>query len=93
MKQTVLLLLLCFGLAACSTERDEVRVRLTLKERERVDMLVSSYMDSIRPVLDSLCSVTSLDRVAIATDSIVQRRLEEEARLRSRIPQNMLNGQ
>lgn len=93
MKQTVLFLMLCFGLSACSPERDEVRVKLTLKERELVDQLVTAHLDSIRPILDSLCSATSLDRVAVATDSIVQRRLEEEARLRNRIPQNMLNGQ
>jgi hypothetical protein len=93
MKQTLFLLLLCIGWTACSTERDEVRVRLTLKERELVDELVGTHMDSLRPILDSMCVSTTADRVAVATDSIVQRRLEEEARLRSRIPQNKLNGQ
>ncbi|MEM6769073.1 MAG: hypothetical protein AAF597_00700 [Bacteroidota bacterium] len=93
MKQLFLLFLLCGGILACSTEKDEVRVRLTLKERERVDKLVTAHMDSLRPLLDSVCSVTTQDRIALATDSIVQRRLEEEARLRSRVPNGMLNGQ
>lgn len=93
MKQLLLLLLLCLGFTACSPERDEVRVRLTLKERERVDEIVTTHMDSIRPILDSVCTVTTPDRIAVAVDSIVQRRLEEEARLRSRIPQNLSNVQ
>jgi len=84
-----LLLVLAFG---CSPDQEEVRVRLTLRERERVDKEVRAYMDSIRPLLDSTCAATTLDRVAIATDSIVQRRLEEEARLRARIPENLRNG-
>lgn len=87
---TVALLLgLAFG---CSPEKEEVRVRLTLRERERVDKEVKAYMDSIRPLLDSTCAATTADRIAIATDSIVQRRLEEEARLRARIPENLRHG-
>ncbi len=85
--------MLVFIAVACSAEKEERRVRLTLKERERVDKLVSAHMDSIRPLLDSVCATTSYDRVAQATDSIVQRRLEEEARLRSRIPANLRDGQ
>lgn len=75
-----------FILVACSAEQEEVRVRLTLKERERVDKMVTARMDSLRPLLDSVCTATTAERVAFATDSIVQRRLEEEARLRARIP-------
>lgn len=93
MKQLLLLLFLSGLFVACSPEREEVRVRLTLKERERVDKAVTAQMDSIRPLLDSICSATTVDRVAMATDSIVQRRLEEETRLRSRIPQSQRNGQ
>lgn len=92
MKHFCLLLVLTFVAAACTPEKEERRVRLTLKERERVDKLVGAHMDSIRPILDSLCAVASYDRVTAATDSIVQRRLEEEARLRSRIPQNLRDG-
>lgn len=85
-------LLLAVVLFSCSPEQEEVRVRLTLKEREQVDKRVSAYMDSIRPLLDSTCKATMVERIAEATDSIVQRRLEEEARLRSRIPENLRNG-
>jgi hypothetical protein len=60
-----------------------------MDEREQIDNLVKAHMDSIRPLVDSVCTATFDDRVAVATDSILQRRLEEEARLRARIPQNL----
>jgi len=78
--------LLC--LAACAPDQKDVNVRLTMAERERIDKRVTAHMDSLRPVLQKQCEDTFEDRVAVLTDSIVQRRLEEEARLRARIPQN-----
>lgn len=78
-------------LTACTADSEEVNIRLTMNEREQLDKLVVSHMDSLRPVLDSLCKATFEDRVAVATDSIVQRLLEEEARLRARIPKDLRN--
>lgn len=92
MIRPLLFLALLGTLSACSPDQEEVRVRLTLGERERVDKIVTARMDSIRPLLDSICTATTAQRIIAATDSIVQRRLEEEARLRSRIPENMRNG-
>lgn len=88
MKKLLLLVLLASGGLACSVDRDEVNVRLTLTERERVDKATTIYMDSIRPILDSLCSTNRSLRISLATDSIVQQRLEQEMRLRSRNPQD-----
>lgn len=89
MRLPLLLTLLLINLASCSSDSDEnVNIRLTMDERERIDDLVGIQMDSIRPLYDSICKADFADRVAVATDSIVQRRLEEEARLRARIPQN-----
>ncbi len=85
---SLLLFLLCLS---CSVEQEEVNLRLTMAERDIVDSRVTVYMDSIRRVLDTLCTNTYEDQVAITTDSIVQRRLEEEARLRARIPENLRN--
>jgi len=90
MRYCCLSLLLLF--TACSADREEVNVRLTMAEREELDKLVTTHMDSLRPILDNNCKETFADRVAVATDSIVQRRLEEEARLRARIPKNLTNG-
>lgn len=91
MTRLTVFLAFLFLFSACKPERDEVRVRLTLRERERMDEMVKARMDSLHPLLDSLCAATTTSRVAAATDSIVQRRLEEEARLRSRIPANLRN--
>ena len=89
MRFTPLLLSAFFLLAACSSGSEEnVNIRLTMDERERIDKMVGKDMDSIRPLYDSLCQADFADRVAVATDSIVQRLLEEEARLRARIPQS-----
>ena len=69
-----------------------MNIRLTLAERERLDKMVTGAMDSIRPTLTAYCDSTFADRVAAATDSLVQIGLEEEARLRARIPENLRNG-
>lgn len=73
-------------LCGCAPDQSgDVNVRLTLSERERLDKMVLAHMDSIRPILEAQCERTQADRVAVATDSIVQRALEQEARLRARI--------
>lgn len=89
MRLPLLLIFLLLALTGCSVDSDEnINIRLTMDERERIDNLVGKDMDSIRPRYDSICKADFEDRVAVATDSIVQRMLEEEARLRARIPQN-----
>lgn len=89
MRLPLLLISLLLTLAACSSDNEEkVNIRLTMDERERIDDLVTQDMDSIRPLYDSICKADFADRVSVVIDSIVQRRLEEEARLRARIPQN-----
>lgn len=84
----VLLLLMASG---CSS-REQRELRLTIAERERLDELVSAEVDSLRPILRRNCDETFAERVSTAVDSIVQQRLEEEARLRARIPQSLRNG-
>ena len=83
-----LLLLVLTTLTACADDSEQVNIRLTMAEREMVDKKIRNHMDSIRPILEADCDKHFDDRVALATDSIVQRLLEEEARLRARIPQN-----
>ncbi|MCX8212881.1 MAG: hypothetical protein OTI34_17660 [Lewinella sp.] len=89
MRYATLLTVMLLFLTTCSSDNGEnINIRLTMDERERIDNLVGQDMDSIRPLYDSICKVDFAGRVAVVTDSIVQRRLEEEARLRARIPQN-----
>lgn len=80
----LILCLVLIGLSSCG-EEEKVNIRLTMAERERVDETVRETMDSLRPLLQTNCKNTFEDRVNVATDSIVQRLLEEEARLRARI--------
>ncbi len=82
-----LLLLLAVLWSACG-EEEAVRVQLTPEQRDKYQEIASVEIASLRPVLDSLCTATFEDRVAVATDSIVQRRLEEETRLRLRVQQS-----
>ena len=76
-------------LTTCYYDNGEnISIRLTMDGRERNDDIVGQDMGSIRTLYDSICKTDFAGRVAVVTDSIVQRRLEEEARLRARIPQN-----
>ena len=88
MRNLVLLIFLILFVACGSSDDERVNIRLTMDERERIDDLVKIHMDSVRTLVDSVCQETFADRVAVATDSILQRRLEEEARLRARASQN-----
>ncbi|MBB4078921.1 hypothetical protein GGR28_001538 [Lewinella aquimaris] len=88
MVKNALLLLLSLVLFGCG-EDEVVRVQLTPDQREEYQEIASNRLDSLRPLLDSICQATFEDRVAVATDSIVQRRLEEELRLRARLGQTI----
>ena len=66
-----------------------MRIQLTPAQREAYQAIATEEIDSLRPVLDSICTATFEGRVAVATDSIVQERLEEELRLRARLGQSV----
>ena len=80
---TIVVLLFLVGFSACDTQED-VNLRLTPTERNRIDTLYTIRLDSLRPIWDSLCELNQPMMVEAAVDSIVQQRLEEEERLRSR---------
>ena len=83
---TILLLLLAVLLwGACNSKDTEVNLRLTPNERNRIDTIYTVRLDSLRPIWDSLCEMNYPQMVEEAVDSIVQQRLEEETRLRSRL--------
>jgi hypothetical protein len=85
MKQLVVALVLVL-LWACSGGEEKVNYRLTSKERREVDTLVVKQVAELRTYMDSVCSAEFDERVGRITDSLVQERLEDELRLRSRIP-------
>lgn len=77
-----ILLLFSFG---CGTD-EKVKLRLTSDERREIDTLVANQVKVLRPLFDSTCVANFDELVEAATDSIIQQRLEEETRLRARIP-------
>lgn len=68
-------------------EEDAIRIQLTPDQRDESQAIAGARLDSLRPLLDSICEATQEARIVVATDSIVQRRLEEELRLRTRLGQ------
>lgn len=78
-----LLLVGAFFWAGC--ESQETGIRLTSSERIRIDSLAKKQIDSLVPVLDSLCTLNKDTLVLQALDSIIERRQEEEQILRERI--------
>lgn len=81
----ILLLLAALLWGACNSKDTEVNLRLTPNERNRIDTIYTVRLDSLRPIWDSLCELNYPQMVEEAVDSIVQQRLEEETRLRSRL--------
>jgi hypothetical protein len=78
--------LLMLLVAACGGKSAEVSLRLTPKERGQIDTLYTIQLDSLRPHWDSLCEARYETDLRRAVDSIVAQRIEEEIRLRSRLP-------
>ena len=68
-------------------EEEAIRIQLTPDQREEFQAIAAARIDTMRPIMDSLCTATTEARIAAATDSIIQVRLEEEIRLRTRLGQ------
>lgn len=81
-----LLVLLSLGWSSCGSKQQDYSLRLTARERTRIDTIYSERLDSLRPIWDSLCDERWQSMVDRAVDSIIEERLEEEARLRARLP-------
>lgn len=79
-----LIAVIFFVLTACDNQTQNVSLRLTPTERNRIDTLYTNQLDSLRPIWDSLCEQRYSQMVKLAVDSIVAQRLEEEERLRAR---------
>ncbi len=58
---------------------------LNYKERLLVDSLYNHGVDSLRPILDSLCALSFDSLVQVSADSMMQERLEEIERYLERI--------
>ncbi|MFK7979854.1 MAG: hypothetical protein AB8G86_07730 [Saprospiraceae bacterium] len=74
----VFIVVLFFGGSACG----EPEIKLDRAARRTIDTLVNYQLDSISPILDSLCKNTRGDFIQQAVDSIVEERKKKEERLR-----------
>ncbi len=74
----IILLILLFGISSCG----EPEIRLTRADRKTIDTLVNNQLDSISPILDSLCFEETEMIIKRAVDSIVKERQKQEERLR-----------
>ncbi|WP_282782589.1 hypothetical protein [Phaeodactylibacter xiamenensis] len=85
MKNASLVFLILSVLLWPSCESQETGIRLTSSERIRIDSLAKKQIDSLVPVLDSLCTVNKDKLIEQALDSIIELRQQEEQTLRERI--------
>ena len=75
---TAFIFALFFGGNACGAPE----IKLDRAARRTIDTLVNYQLDSISPILDSLCKNTREDFIQQAVDSIVAERKKKEKRLR-----------
>jgi hypothetical protein len=81
------LLLLSGLMLGTACESEQAPIRLTSSERVRIDTLVKREVDSLAPLLDSICEAEYEGMVERAVDSIVRLRRAEERKLRERLKQ------
>lgn len=72
--------ILLMGLTSCG----EPEIKLSRAEKRIIDTLVDYQLDSIKPILDSICAVQSDLMIERAADSIILERRQKEERLRVR---------
>ncbi len=85
-----LILLLSLTVGACQ-KHEEKLPELTFRQRELADTLYLQRINVLRPLWDSLCTTHHDSLVQVAVDSLIRVRKAEEARLRARIQQQILN--
>jgi hypothetical protein len=79
-----LLIVVCLVLMS-SCEKEITSIRLTSRERIRIDTIAKQKIDSLIPVMDSICIANYEELRDKALDSILTIRKEEELKIRSRI--------
>jgi len=77
-----IILVFCFALLLNLGACGEPEIKLDRAARRTIDTLVNYELDSITPILDSLCKNTRVDFIQHAVDSIIAERKKKEERLR-----------
>jgi len=86
-KQIMVSISLALLMLGSGCEEDIGNIRLTSRERIRIDTLAKQKIDSLVPVMDSICIARYDSLRARALDSILTTRRAEEQKIRSRIQQ------
>jgi hypothetical protein len=82
--------LCCLLLLAPSCKKQEnIRIKLTARERALIDTMYTERIKVLRPLWDSICTNQHDSLLAIALDSIIRVRREEEIKLRARISKDV----
>ena len=80
----IFLFILALFLGGCK-KQDQIRIKLTSRERSLIDTMYLERVNQLRPEWDSICLAAHDSLLEIVLDSIIKVRREEEVRLRSRI--------
>ena len=80
----LILFLSLIGIFSCG----EPEIKLNRADRKSIDTLVNNQLDSISPILDSLCFEETEVIIEKAVDSIVKERQKQEERLRLNVGEN-----
>lgn len=83
-KSIILLIIFFSSIFSCS----EPEIKLSRADQKTIDTLVNNQLDSISPILDSLCFEETDVIIKRAVDSIVKERQKQEERLRLNVGEN-----
>ncbi len=83
--KSLLAITLFIALLASCEPPEEAPIRLTSRERIRIDTLATRQIDSMRPIMDSICEASKAEFLQRSVDSLVRVRRLEEEKLRARI--------
>ena len=81
---SLILFIFLIGIFSCG----EPEIKLNRADRKAIDTLTNNQLDSISPILDSLCIVEKEIFIKKAVDSIMKERHEQEERLRLNTEEN-----
>ena len=82
--------LCCLLFLTSSCEKQEnIRIKLTARERALIDTMYTKRIKDLRPVWDSICTNQHDSLITVLLDSIIRIRKEEEIKLRTRLSKEM----
>jgi hypothetical protein len=72
-------------LAPSCKKQENIRIKLTSRERALIDTMYTERIKVLRPAWDSICTNQHDSLITVLLDSIIRIRKEEEIKLRARL--------